>query len=128
MKINEKIPPRNFLVGTNKKFYIKDCGDVFLDDDEQITFKTDEGDEYDFAKKDWGYYASPSLNGRLINFDLRACLVRNTKTNRYFILIVKRNSEEKFNKYLIEESCEIVSWMDETEKLDNIRNLLNEKK
>ena len=128
MKINEKIPPRNFLVGTNKKFYIKDCGDVFLNDDEQITFKTEEGDEYDFAKKDWGYYASPSLNGRLINFDLRACLVRNTKTNRYFILIVKRNSEENFNKYLIEESCEIVSWMDDTEKLDNIRNLLNEKK
>ena len=127
MKIKEKIPPRNFLVGTNKKFYMKDCGDVLLSDDEQITFKTEQGTEYDFAKKDWGYYASPSLNGRLTNFNLRACLIRNTKTNRYFVLIVEKNFEDKFNQYLTEESCEIVTWMDDTEKLDKIRKLLNEK-
>ena len=106
---------------------MKDCGDVMLNDDEQITFKTKQGTEYDFAKKDWGYYASPSLNGRLINFNLRACLIRNTKTNRYFVLIVEKNFENKFNQYLTEESCEIVTWMDDTEKLDKIRNLIYEK-
>mgnify|MGYP007063373808 CR=1 FL=1 len=128
MEINQKKPPRNYLVGANKKFYIKDSGDIYLEDDEQITFKNKSGTEYDFARKDWGYYASPSLNGRLLNFNLRACLIRNTKNNRYFVLIVEKNHEESFNNYLESESCEIVSWMDDTEKLDKIRNLMNEKK
>lgn len=127
MKIKEKIPPRNFLVGTNKKFYMKDCGDVLLNDDEQLTFKTEDGTEYDFAKKDWGYYASPSLNGRLINFNLRSCLIRNTKTNRYFILVVQKNHEDNFKKYLKQESCEVIVWMDSTKNLDKIKEIFNEK-
>ena len=105
MKIKEKIPPRNFMVGTNEKFFIKDCGDIYLENDEQVTFKTNDGKEYDFAKKSWGYYASPSLNGRLNNFDFRTCLIRNTKSNRYFILVVQKNHEKDFNIYLKQESC-----------------------
>ena len=38
MKFKEKSPPRKFLVGTHNKFYINDCGSVYLEDDEQITF------------------------------------------------------------------------------------------
>ena len=124
MKFKEKSPPRKFLVGTHNKFYINDCGSIYLEDDEQITFKTNNDTEYDIAKKDWGYYATPSLNGRLYNFNLRTCLIRNTKTNRYFILIVEKNHEDDFLKYLISESCEIITWMDTTEKSDKIKKLL----
>tara|TARA_B100001971_G_C17915977_1_gene395271 strand:- start:79 stop:462 length:384 start_codon:yes stop_codon:yes gene_type:complete len=126
MKINEKTPPRNFLVGTNEKFFMKDCGDIFLNDDELLTFKTTSGTEYDFSRKSWGYYATPSMNGRLENFNLRTCLIRNKKSNRYFILIVEKGHEDEFNKYLDQESCELVTWMDSTYELDKIRQLINE--
>ena len=126
MKFNKKNPPRTFAVENKKKFYIKDCGDVFLDENEQVTFKNNNTTEYDVVRKKWGYYASPSLNGRLINFNLRACLIRNTKTNRYFILMVEKTYEDDFQKYLDDESCEIVSWLDDTKKLDKIKNLLSE--
>ena len=126
MKFNKKNPPRTFAVENNKKFYIKDCGDVFLDENEQVTFKNNNTTEYDVVRKKWGYYASPSLNGRLIHFNLRACLIRNTKTNRYFILMVEKTYEDDFQKYLDDESCEIVSWLDDTKKLDKIKNLLSE--
>ena len=44
MKFNKKKPARTFTVGQG--IHIKDCGEVFLSDDEQITFKSGNS-EYD---------------------------------------------------------------------------------
>jgi hypothetical protein len=50
---------------------------------------TKSGAEYDVAAKDWGFYATPSLNGRLQQFGLRGVLIRNRGTGRYFVLLVE---------------------------------------
>ena len=54
-----------------------DCGRIALAPDEQVTFTTEAGGEYDVTRKSWGFYATPSINGRLKTFGLRAALVRN---------------------------------------------------
>jgi hypothetical protein len=121
MKFEAKSPPRRFTVGTAVWFEMKDCGTLALDPDEQVTFVTANGAEYDVARKDWGFYATPSLNGRLASFGLRTALVRNRLTSRYFIMMVENGHEEAFDAYLTQESCDVVVWLDSTESLDSLR-------
>jgi hypothetical protein len=122
VKFDSRDPARRFTVGNAVKFEMSDCGSVRLDADEQITFVTEAGGEFDVARKDWGFYATPSLNGRLASFGLSAALVRNRLTDRYFILLVERGREASFEAYLVQESCEVVSWLDTTEALTRLRS------
>jgi hypothetical protein len=121
MKFVEKHPPRRFAVGKTGKLEMSDCGTVALAADEQVTFVTESGAEYDVARKNWGFYATPSLNGRLQSFALRGALIRNTITGRYFVLLVERGREDLFNAYRQQESLEVVTWLDSTESLDRLR-------
>lgn len=121
MKFDVKDPPRAYTVGNTVKFDMHDCGTVALAPDEQVTFVTESGAEYDVARKDWGFYATPSLNGRLQGFGLRTVLIRNTLTNRYFILLVETGKEDSFHAYLEQESCLIVSWLDTSDSLETLR-------
>ncbi|MCB1920361.1 MAG: hypothetical protein KDJ28_10335 [Candidatus Competibacteraceae bacterium] len=121
MKFAIKDPPRHFTVGHSVKFEIKDCGSLALEADEQITFTTESGAEYDVARKNWGFYATPSLNGRLQSFGLRGVLIRNRLTSRYFVLLVERERESDCERYLEQESCDVVAWLDSTETLDQLR-------
>jgi hypothetical protein len=97
---------------------MKDCGELRLDPDEQVTLVTARGGEYDVARKDWGFYATPSLNGRLVQFGLRGVLIRNRATGRYFVLLVERGTEDGFDAYLVQEGLEVIAWMDSTAALD----------
>ena len=121
MKFDRLDPPRRFTVGNAVTFEMLDCGSVALAPDEQVTFTTPSGGEYDVSRKDWGFYATPSLNGRLENFGLRGVLIRNTLTGRYFVLLVEKGREPLFDSYCAQESLEIVSWLDSTEALDKLR-------
>ena len=121
MKFEEKSPPRRFAVGNAVKFEMRDCGTLALAADEQVTLVTESGAEYDVARKDWGFYATPSLNGRLESFGLRGVLIRNTLTGRYFILLVERGREDAFAAYAAQESLEVVAWLDSTEALEALR-------
>jgi hypothetical protein len=114
-------PPRRFTVGNGVRFEMKDCGRLKLEPDEQVTLVTPAGAEYDVARKDWGFYATPSLNGRLESFGLRGVLIRNTLTGRYFVLLVEKGRAALFDEYCRQESLEIVSWLDSTEALDRMR-------
>jgi hypothetical protein len=116
MKFEPKEPPREFEVGFDKKGVIRDCGTMHLAPDEQITFLTAGGNEYDVTRKDWGFYAAPSLNGRLANFNLRAVLVKN-RINRFFVLLVETGKEPLFERYVHDEPLEIIAWLDTTEAL-----------
>lgn len=118
MKFVPKDPPRRFQVGNVAKFDMKDCGELRLDPDEQVTLSTARGGEYDVARKDWGFYATPSLNGRLAEFGLRAVLIRNRSTGRYFVLLVEGGEEARFDDYLAREGLEVIAWMDSTAALD----------
>jgi len=126
MKFEEKSPPRRFTVGNAVKFEMRDCGALALAPDEQVTLVTENGAEYDVARKDWGFYATPSLNGRLESFGLRAVLIRNTLTGRYFVLLVERGREDSFSAYMVQESLEVVAWLDSTDALDALRERLGD--
>jgi len=126
MRFVEKSPPRRFTVGNAVKFDMRDCGTLALAPDEQITLVTESGAEYDVARKDWGFYATPSLNGRLASFGLRSVLIRNTLTGRYFVLLVERGREDAFAAYMVQESLEVVAWLDSTEALDALRTRLGD--
>ncbi len=124
MKFDAKSPPRGFTVGNAVRFEMRDCGTLALEPDEQVTFTTPSGGEYDVARKDWGFYATPSLNGRLSGFGLRAVLIRNRLTGRYFVLLVEAGKEPGFAAYLEQESCETVAWLDTDEALERLRAAL----
>src|SRR5215472_19048446 len=100
MHFNRKDPPREFIVGNCNSITIRDCGTILLAANEQVTFVTENGAEYDVARKDWGFYATPSLDGRLESCGLRGVLIRNTLTDRYFVLLVERGREDGFSAYM----------------------------
>lgn len=120
MKFEPKDPPRRFPVGNSVKFDMRDCGNLRLDPDEQVTFVTASGAEYDVAAKDWGFYATPSLNGRLEQFGLRGMLIRNRGTGRYFLLLVERGREAQFDAYCEQENLAVIAWLDSTAALDEL--------
>jgi hypothetical protein len=118
VKFEPKQPPRLFKVGNSVKFDMKDCGSLRLEPDEQVTLVTGSGAEYDVARKDWGFYATPSLNGRLEQFGLRGVLIKNRGTGRYFILLVERGREAQFDMYCEQENLAVIAWLDSSDALD----------
>ena len=126
MKFIEKTPPRTFEVGYDKKGIISDCGSLYLKADEQVTLFTEEGGEYDVTRKEWGFYATPSLNGRLSSFKLKAVLTKN-RYDRYFIMLLEEGKEAAFQKYVDEEPLVIVAWLDNLEHLQELDKKLNNK-
>jgi hypothetical protein len=115
MRFDAKEPPRVFVVGNAGPIEMKDCGTLRLAADEQVTLVTESGAEFDVARKDWGFYATPSVNGRLQAFGLRAVLIQNRGTKRYFVLLVERGREVSFERYLDVENLRIVHWLDSSE-------------
>jgi hypothetical protein len=121
VKFEEQSPPRVFEVGFGEKVPLRDCARIALDADEQVTFTTEDGAEYDLTRKSWGFYATPSLNGRLADFGLRAVLVRN-RLGRYFVLLVERGHEPDFERYLGVESLDVVAWLDSDDALAQLES------
>jgi hypothetical protein len=119
VRFDRNDPPRQYEVGWGEKFLISDCGRLVLEPDEQVTFTTPDGGELDVTRKDWGFYATPSINARLIEFGLRTVLVRN-KIGRYFVLLVERGKEPLFEEYVRTEELTIVAWMDTDEALERL--------
>jgi hypothetical protein len=124
VKFAPKNPPRRFTVGNAVKFDMKDCGTLALEPDEQVTFTTEGGAEYDVARKDWGFYATPSLNGRLEQFGLRGVLIKNRSTARYFVLLVERGREKAFDAYCEQENLAVIAWLDSAAALDALARRL----
>lgn len=88
-----------------------DCARIALDPDQQVTFVTPSGAEYDVARKSWGFYATPSLDARLARFNLRAALVKNA-SGRHFIFLIERGSEQDCGGYMESEGMRMVAWLD----------------
>ncbi len=45
-------------------------------------------------------------------------LISNRDTGRYFILLVERGEEARFDSYMAREGLELIVWMDSTAALD----------
>ena len=112
MKVIQKNPPRSFKVGKNQHIILHDMGEIQLAPNEQVTFMTEDQKEYDLCRKDWGYYATPSMNDRLKRFGFKTALVRNSK-GQIYIMIVEKEKIDLFNQYILEEDNYVVQWLDE---------------
>jgi hypothetical protein len=108
MKFERLDPPRRFRVGDVE---IADVGRVVLEPDEQLTLVTDAGAEWDVARKEWGFYATPSLNGRLAAAGLRSALACGQDGKRY-LLLVERGREVEFERYLVDQGLAVEQWLD----------------
>jgi len=111
MKVSFSDPPRVFQAGDGPDSAIRDMGRIELSPGEQVTFTSPTGSEYDVARMEWGYYATPSLNHRLLQKGFRSALVRN-KAGRLYILLVEQSQLESFQAWLGREKHEVLSWLD----------------
>jgi hypothetical protein len=119
VKIIETHPPREFKVGSTQAITLKDCARVALSSDEQVTFTTESGGEYDVVRKSWGFYATPSLNGRLSRFGLRGALVRSAE-GMFFVFLVESGRENEAAQYMAEEGITRIHWLDDSETLESL--------
>jgi hypothetical protein len=114
-------PPRVFEVGS--KILLKDCARIALETDEQVTFTTESGAEYDVARKSWGFYATPSLNGRLQGFGLRGALVKSAAA-KFYLFLIEKGKESDCRRYLEREGQKIVCWLDNDQELGALETKL----
>ena len=63
---------------------------LMLAADEQVTFRTASGGEYDLCAKEWGAYLTPSLQGRLSRFGLVAALLCEQDDTRHLAIVETR--------------------------------------
>ncbi len=112
MKTRELKPPRKFSTGVSGDLELTHCANIELAPDEQITFVSDSGTEFDVVRKSWGYYATPSVNRRLRKFGLRAGLCEG-KGGALYVLLVEEGREADFQSYLEREGMRVVAWLDE---------------
>lgn len=112
MKIEIKNPPRKFKVGSSQQIEISDCGSIYLNPDEQVTFITKTGKRHDFAAKSWGFYVTPSVNDRVKNEGFKTALVRN-QFGKHYVMVVEVEKVKEFQDYLQAEQNTVVEWIDE---------------
>lgn len=117
MKVELTQPPRYFQV--RGETTLADCGRIRLEPGEQVTFVTEGGSEYDVARKEWGYYATPSLNGRLADQGWDSALVRN-REGRYYVMLVERDQRDVFSRYLRDDSSSVVCWLHDSDGLEKL--------
>ena len=110
MRLAEKSPPRVFEPAPG--IAISDCGDLELQADEQVTMVTANGKRMDVAAKDFGFYATPSVNGRLKNEGFKTALVRNER-GQVYVMVVDRERMEAFDAYCMAEKQTVLEWLDE---------------
>ena len=73
---------------------------------------TESGAEYDVARKEWGFYATPSANRRLKSYGFKTAIVRNVEGALY-VMLVEKHKLGLFRNYCDTEEQEVVLWMDE---------------
>jgi len=112
MKFHRNDPPRVYEVGTNRTIAISDIGDIHLAPNEQVTFVTDSGMRHDFTRKDWGFYATPSINGRLANEGFKTALVQN-RSGRIYLMVVEPAKMAAFKDYCKVGEQTVLQWLDQ---------------
>src|SRR4051812_18548685 len=95
MRLDPVEPPRRFEVSGEALAHV---ADLELEPGELVTMRA-AGTAYDVTRKEWGWYATPSLNGRARDHGLRGALCRND-AGQAFVMLVETGREEPFAAYL----------------------------
>ena len=102
---------RKFKPSKNSSFFITEKAKIFLENNEQITMVDKFKNEYDVVKKNWGYYATPSINKRLIKNNYHTYLVKNKINNTIFLHLVNKKKKKQFYNYLKKHKIKILKWI-----------------
>ena len=102
---------RIFFAGLFKKIKFNDVGKIFLKKNELVSFVTENNSEHDVIRKDWGFYATQSVNSRLKK-NFKTALVVNPQ-QKIFIMLVEKKFINKFKKYCKNEKQKVMCWLDE---------------
>lgn len=108
MKVKFSKKPRLFIVND---IHIKHHGKIKLDKDDMISFITKSKKEYDFTAKDWGFYVTPSINGRLKKEGFKIAIAKNNK-GKIYIMAVEKEKKKIFEKYCFRESHKVLKWIE----------------
>jgi hypothetical protein len=122
-------PPREFEAGHGGG-RLRHVADGWLDPDEVLTLRTESGTELDVARKSWGYYGSPSLNGRLRDHGLRAALAMGVprdgeESPRMYLMYVEEGGEAGFEEYIAAEEMRVVAWLDSDQAVQTAADKLD---
>ena len=64
------------------------------------------------ASKSWGFYATPSINGRLKTEGFKVALVVN-ECNKIYLMVVEKDKNDEFANYLKTDNQRLICWLDE---------------
>jgi len=94
---------------------LSDMGDIYLEDDEQLTFRTESGKGNDIVKKDWGFYLSNSVNSNLRKQGFKTALVVSFASGepRVYVNLVEAEKLEEFHSYLTRFNARLMCWLDD---------------
>ncbi len=124
MELTKNQSPRTFQVGADQQIQMTDCARIELKLNEQVTFVTESGSEYDVARTEFGYYATPSLNERLREHGFRAVLTKN-KRGRFYIMLVEQDKEDVLARYLSTQDMKLVCRLDDDEVLAQLERAMS---
>lgn len=87
-------------------------GALELAPNEMVTFVTEAGQRFDFTRKEWGYYATPSVNKRLKQEGFKTALVRN-QLGQIYVMVVAADRLPQVEQYCRDEQQAVLEWLDE---------------
>ena len=97
-----------FCIGKNI-IEINHSSNIKLKNNEQITFLF-KNSQYDFVRKNWGFYATPSINGRLKKENFLTALVKN-QDKKIYLMVIHKSKIKEFRKYCKIHRQKIVKWL-----------------
>ena len=119
MRLDPVDPPRRFEVGGEALAHV---ADLELEPGELVTLRA-AGTEYDVTRKEWGWYATPSLNGRARDHGLRGALCRNG-AGQAFAVLVETGREDAFAGYLQAQGMKVLCWLDSDAAVERLGHVL----
>ena len=86
--------------------------------DEQVTLKF-LNSEYDIARKNCGYYVTPSLQKRCKLNNLDGAIVYDPIKRMNNFVLINKKKKELFKKFLARNNLKIISWVNNNKNFKN---------
>ena len=111
MRVNLLESPSTFVFDVyGRHVEQKDYGTIYLEPYELVSFITKSGKHHDVVGEEWGFWATQSVNRRMVDNGFKVALTKNSQ-GKYFVAVVDTDKEEEFNKYLEYYGCCICFWI-----------------
>lgn len=114
MKLNLNKQKRVFAVGKKQDILIEDLGGIKLNNNELLSLTCPGDARHEIVAKNWGFYATQSVNKRLREYRVKTALAKNND-NFVYVLLVSEDKLKQFEQYCVSEGLDVILWLDEIE-------------